>query len=262
MAKKSDLFSKNTRSGLWLRRGLYGIALVFYIVGYFRHTGRNCNLFSLALTENSELKFVSTEGLEKLLTVSGKQQFIGRPISGIDLNELEKTAGNNPYIKKIQIYCLPSGHLEVEVAQEKPILRVSGYKGADFYLTEQGKELPMHSAYTARVMVLDASGCNHYSFNDFENNEQDIALLNLFTHLEKDAFWNKMLPAAKLDPDGELYFTPQIGKQEIEFGSPEDFELKLSKLQAFYSQIVAEKGWNYYGRVKLQYHNQIVCKRT
>ncbi len=262
MAKKSDLFSKNTRRGLWLRRGFYAIALVFYIIGYFKHTGRNCNQLNLALTENSELKFVSTEVLEKILTAAGKQQFIGRPIAGINLHELEKTAINDPYIRKIQIYTLPSGDLEVEVAQEKPILRVSGYKGSDFYLTQEGKELPMHASYTARVMVLDASGCNRYSFSDFENKEEDIALLNLFSHIEKDPFWNKMLPAAKLDQDGELYFTPQIGKQEIEFGSPEDFELKLSKLQAFYSQIVAEKGWNYYNRVKLQYRNQIVCRRT
>lgn len=262
MARKVDLFAKNTKRGLWLRRGFYAILLSLYAVGYYRHNERTCNLFNLSLTENSELGFVQTSELEKILTSGGSQQFVGRPLSGIDLNDLEKLASKNPYIQKIQIFCLPSGELEVEVAQEKPIVRVSGFKGSDFYLTKEGKELPMHASYTARVMVIDAGGCNKYSFSDFENNEANKSLLNFCSYIEADAFWNKMLPSAWMNSEGDMFFTPQIGKQVIEFGGPEDYEIKLEKLQTFYSQIVPKKGWGYYHRVKLQYQNQIVCQHT
>jgi cell division protein FtsQ len=53
---------------------------------------------------------------------------------------------------------------------------------------------------------------------------------------------------------------PQVGGQLIEFGKPENLELKFKKLRIFYKEILPEKGWNAYERVNLEYEGQIIAE--
>jgi cell division protein FtsQ len=51
-----------------------------------------------------------------------------------------------------------------------------------------------------------------------------------------------------------------VGDERIEFGRPEDVEVKLKKLMIFYKEIMPRMGWNKYDRVNLEYEGQIVAE--
>jgi len=53
---------------------------------------------------------------------------------------------------------------------------------------------------------------------------------------------------------------PQVTKQMVEFGKPEDIEVKFKKLRIFYTEILPKKGWNRYEKVNLKYRDQIIAE--
>jgi cell division protein FtsQ len=46
----------------------------------------------------------------------------------------------------------------------------------------------------------------------------------------------------------------------VQFGKPEDFESKFTKLMIFYKEILPQRGWTRYERVNLEYDGQIVAE--
>ena len=54
---------------------------------------------------------------------------------------------------------------------------------------------------------------------------------------------------------------PQVGDYLIEFGTPEDSELKLNGLKAVYQQAFKNMGWNKYRTISVKYRNQVVCTK-
>ena len=78
--------------------------------------------------------------------------------------------------------------------------------------------------------------------------------------IEMDEFLKAQIAQLEINELGEIVMYPQIGKQYIEFGKAENFEIKFRKLRAFYKEILPVKGWGTYQRVSLKYQNQIVCE--
>jgi hypothetical protein len=67
------------------------------------------------------------------------------------------------------------------------------------------------------------------------------------------------------DPSGyrqqnAITIFPQVGDERIEFGKPENAEVKFKKLMIFYKEILPRTGWNKYNRVNLEYEGQIVTE--
>jgi len=48
--------------------------------------------------------------------------------------------------------------------------------------------------------------------------------------------------------------------QLVEFGAPEDYEAKFSKLMVFYKEILPQKGWTKYERVNLKFEGQVIAQ--
>ena len=83
---------------------------------------------------------------------------------------------------------------------------------------------------------------------------------DLLTFIENDKFWKAQIAHIFIKKDGEIEMYPQVTKQVVEFGHPEDLERKFSKLMTFYKEILPKKGWNTYDRVNLKFENQIICE--
>ena len=82
----------------------------------------------------------------------------------------------------------------------------------------------------------------------------------MLKYIENDAFWKAQIAHILIKKDGEIELYPQVTKQVVEFGMPEDFDGKFSKLLTFYKEILPKKGWNTYDRVNLKFENQIICE--
>jgi cell division protein FtsQ len=78
--------------------------------------------------------------------------------------------------------------------------------------------------------------------------------------VNSDPFWKAQIAQLDIDEAGEINIYTQVSKQVVEFGPPIDLDIKLMKLEMFYSDILPFKGWNKYKRVNLTYLDQIVCE--
>jgi cell division protein FtsQ len=86
------------------------------------------------------------------------------------------------------------------------------------------------------------------------------AAFSLIDAVSKNQLLSKLIVQATIDADGEYILYPQISRQRIYLGKPENIAVKLDKLSAFYNKIVPVKGWDAYEKIILKFDNQIVCE--
>jgi cell division protein FtsQ len=63
-----------------------------------------------------------------------------------------------------------------------------------------------------------------------------------------------------INHSGKINIYPQITGQIVEFGKPENIEVKFKKLKIFYKEILPQRGWTRYERVNLEYEGQVVAE--
>ncbi|VXD15951.1 cell division protein FtsQ/DivIB [Marinoscillum sp. 108] len=202
-----------------------------------------------------------TDQLEimSLLNAGNTDYVLGQSISMLDLKALELRVEANPFVKEAQIYRDVKGNLVVNVEQAQPIARIFNRNGPDQYIDADGTLLPTNARHTARVPILELER----SFSWAENiTETDYGkdILKMLKYVEKDEFWRAQIAQIVIARDGELTLLPQVTKQEIKFGMPDDLEGKFKKLKIFYKEILPNKGWNTYSLVNLKFKDQIVCE--
>ena len=78
--------------------------------------------------------------------------------------------------------------------------------------------------------------------------------------MDQDPFLKAQIVEIEIDSQGNLTLYPQVGKQYVQFGQPEDWEEKFNKIKIAYKQILPSKGWAYYSRIDVRFKNQIVCE--
>ena len=104
-----------------------------------------------------------------------------------------------------------------------------------------------------------------YGLNDggkdfYLKEEMPLALMSMLRFVESDPFWKAQVAQINIDRDWEMVLYPQVSKQYIEFGKPENLENKFKKLKIFYTRILPQQGWNNYVRVNVKYKDQIICE--
>jgi len=93
--------------------------------------------------------------------------------------------------------------------------------------------------------------------NDTEEGKQLIALINA---IREDEFWHAQIAQLDMDSKARITMYSQVGDERIEFGRPDNPEVKFKKLRVFYKEILPRMGWNKYDRVNLEYEGQIVAE--
>ncbi len=181
-------------------------------------------------------------------------------LESMNLRRLETELKSINFIREAQVARDLKGNLVVEVLQDTPMARIIPNKGQQAYLAENNTLLPLSEHYTARVMLLTGVGVDSLFSDTFRATAQAQELFSFIRYVNEHGFWKSQLTQFHLDEKLNIEAYPQVGKQVIEFGQAEGYEMKLRKLKTFYNEIVPKKGWNTYERVKLQYEQQIVCK--
>ena len=179
----------------------------------------------------------------------------------VDLNPkvLEERVEKNPFISDAQIFRDLKGNLEVNVTQIKPIARIFDAAGVDRYIDEKGNIVPVNARYTARVVLMEMNKSFGWEKNMHET-RYGGDVFKLLKYIDAHSFWRAQIAHIILETNGEVTFLPQVTKQQVIFGYPDNLEKKFKKLMVFYKQILPFKNWNSYGQVSLKYENQIVCK--
>jgi cell division protein FtsQ len=225
-----------------------------------RQSSASIRDITIKMVNVNENHFLDESDIVNLMQLN-KETLKGATLDHVNLKDVEKKIKSEPFIKDAQLYSDLKGNLVVKTELRRPIARLVRNDGPDGYIAEDGTVMPVSDKFTARVVLISGSYVNQLlkqnNVNDTEDGKNLIALLNI---IREDDFWAAQIAQLDIDSKARITLFPQVGDEKIEFGKPENIEVKFKKLMIFYKEILPRMGWNKYGRVNLEYEGQIVAE--
>ncbi len=224
-----------------------------------KNSDRTVQEIDITIAQEDGNFFTDQMEVMSLMSLDASDFIVGSELSELSPKVLEERIEKNPFIKDAQVYRDLKGVLKVSVEQSKPIARVLINGGEDRYIDTEGRVLPVNAKHTARVPLLETT----FDFGWEENlNESTYGnkVFELLKYVESNEFWRAQIAHIIVLEDGDIELLPQVTKQKIALGKPEDLDAKFGRLMVFYKEILPKKGWNTYSLVNLKYDNQIICE--
>ncbi|HIG32800.1 MAG TPA: hypothetical protein EYQ09_05115 [Flavobacteriales bacterium] len=173
----------------------------------------------------------------------------GVVLSQFYLNDLEEILLKHSAVRKAEVYSNQQGVINIKLQQRKAIVRIkTAY--VDYYLDEDGLEMPLSKAYTPRVIVVSGDA----------NQQHHASIYAFIRKINESEFWKSQIMQLHFSGD-EVVLIPRVGDQKIHFGMLVNSTEKLDNLYQFYKQAMPVKGWQTYSDINLKYKNQIVCTK-
>jgi len=165
------------------------------------------------------------------------------------LNDLEEILLKHPAVKKAEVYSSQQGDMNIKLQQRKAIVRIkTAY--VDYYLDEDGLEMPLSKEYTPRIIIVSGDA----------NQKHHASIYAFIQRINKSEFWKSQITQLHFSGD-QVVLIPRVGSQKIHFGMLVNSSEKLDNLYRFYNQAMPVKGWQTYSDISLKYNNQIVCTK-
>ena len=205
---------------------------------------------------NSENKFLDRYKIESLITEKMDRDSI---IKNADI--IEKNILANPFVKEIKLYQDLSNKLIVDVVQYQPIARLISENKKDFYIDLHGNIFPTSTKFSERVLLIHTDDNINYDLKNINSTNYGKKIFNMINYIINDNFLSKIISEIDINYDKNIIIYPQVSKQKIIFGYPEQIDVKFDKLMLFYKKILPAKGWNTYKTVNLKFKNQIICDK-
>lgn len=222
-----------------------------------KHSTKVCEQVEVRINNRKGNFFVKDQDILELIR---HDSAIGERIRAADMTEMEKHLLAHDFINQAAVYRDLKGKLIVEVNQVEPIARVVRSNDPDAYIALSGDILGVSDEYSARVMLVTGDYADRLVSNEQASKGTRAAVLQLVKYIHERRFWKAQIAQLDIDADGDIVMYPQVGKQQIEFGYPNNIESKFNRLYTFYKKILPKKGWNDYHRVSVKYADQIICE--
>jgi cell division protein FtsQ len=221
--------------------------------------GAVCKDIVVELDNLSENHFLDEADVMQLVEGSG-EPVKGVGIDRIKLKEIEKKIKGDKHILDAELFGDLKGNLIVNVELRRPIARIVQNDAPDAYIAEDGVIMPVSEKYTSRVLLISGAVKRLLESEDLNKSEEGKQLMAMIEFINDDKFWKAQVAQLDLSRDGKVNIFPQVTGQLVEFGKPENIEVKFKKLMIFYKEILPARGWTRYERVNLEYEGQVVAE--
>lgn len=208
-----------------------------------------CKEVRVTLKDSLLRSFVTPAEIASMLQRSGKYP-VGVNYADIKTVEIESALLKHPLIKDVQCYKTKQGVVKVDVHQRIPHYHVMSSEG-NYYVDIERKIMPAMSGCAAYVPVVTGNVNKEFAKTE---------LYDFIDFMEKDEFWHNQITQVNVVNSKQIQLIPRIGGYLIEFGSLEDYQSKLEKLETLYVEGFGKLGWKDYNVVDIQYKNQVVCR--
>jgi cell division protein FtsQ len=205
----------------------------------------------------SSPRFMDEAEIAGMIEKSG-EPIIGHRLSAINTDKLEarlssfKTLNNVEIFRKIESKGISfSGKLIISVDQRTPVIRMKS-SADDHYLDHEGIVIPTSPKYIERILIATGT---------IPDETIKKSMLKMAAFINQDEFWRAQIEQVFIQANGELLMVPQVGDYLIDFGTPDEYEIKLRNLKAVYQQGFKNMGWNKYKTISVKYQNQVVCTK-
>ena len=221
--------------------------------------GAVCKNISVEIENLNENHFLDEADVKKLVETSG-ETIKGIGIDRINLKDIEKKLKYDKHILDAELFGDLKGNLVVNVELRRPIARIVQSDAPDAYIAEDGVIMPVSEKYTSRVLLISGHVKPLLESEDLNKTEEGKQLLEMIEYINADRFWKAQVAQLDIDRSGRVDIFPQVTGQQVEFGKPENIELKFKKLMVFYKEILPARGWTRYERVNLEYEGQVIAE--
>ena len=239
---------------LWVCIGGGMLSLIIAAIG--KKNREDCTDYTIAIKGTEANYFIDADDIRKLLRSGAGSEIKGKKIKEINLKKLEQLLRDNVWIRKAEMWFDNRNVLHVEVYEREPLARIFTTAGNTFYIDSTIKKLPLSGKLSARVPVFTG-------FTDKKNYSAKDSLLlkdvkNIATYIKNDPFWMSQVAQIDITPERNFEISPVVGNHLIKLGNGKDIEKKFNRLMIFYKQVLAQKGFDSYSMVDVQYTGQVV----
>lgn len=219
-----------------------------------------CKGIRVTLKGDDRNAFVDSKDVKALITADKTLNPTGKPISEVNLAQLEKIVERDPWIRSAQLFIDNNDLLQVEVEQRDPLARVFTFSGNSFYLDGDGERIPVSDRYSARVPVF-----TNFPADAQKLRKEDSALYaqmrDIAAFIAADTFWNAQVEQVVITEDRKFEFIPKLGDHVVYFGDGTDVANKFDRLLVFYKDGLSKAGWNTYTRLNVAFKEQVIGTR-
>ena len=238
-----------------LKNFIYVLTTLFIVVTVIFSFKNNSSPIK-EIVINSENKFLDRYQIESLITEKMDKDSIIK-----NVNIIEKNILANPFVKEIKLYQDLSNKLIVDLVQYQPIARLVSENKKDFYIDLHGNIFPTSTKFSERVLLIHTDNNINYDLKNINSTDYGKKIFTMINYIINDAFLSKIISEIDINYNKNIIIYPQVSKQKIIFGYPEQIDVKFDKLMLFYKKILPAKGWNTYKTVNLKFKNQIICDK-
>lgn len=197
--------------------------------------------------------FVPSETLEKRADITH-----GIPPDSLRILEIIERVERLAYVKRAHVNVEPSGNLIVEVEERQPIAMIAeGEK--KIYVDEAGIRLPIILGKAVDVPVV--YGFDAQSPTDTLRSEPWQKVRNFLIEMHSNPVCDATISeVAWTGQEGIVALSHENGVRLV-FGK-NDFKTRLRNWEAFYSEVVREKGIHKMQSVDLRFRGQVVTRES
>lgn len=203
---------------------------------------------------------ISEKEVKQILQLAAGKTLSKANIKTLNLRKLEAKLNKDKRIERADLYFDSKNRLNARIIQKKPIMRVIEEAGAEYYLDENGKQVPVTRGSAVRVPLV--TGITDTYNDNFLTNEKVTKLREVFEimkYISKDDFLKALIEQVHVEQDsiGDIVMVPKIGREKLIFGDAKDIEAKFDNLKIFYRDGMPKLGWSRYKTLNLKYSQQV-----
>lgn len=242
---------------LWVCIGGGMLSLLIAAIG--KKKREDCTDYTITIKNSAENLFIDANDITKLLKSGAGFEIKGKKISEINLKKLEQLLRENVWIRKAEMWFDNRNVLHVEVYEREPIARIFTTGGRTFYIDSSERKLPLSDRLSARVPVF--TGFIDKKVYSAKDRLLLTEVKNIATYIKNDPFWMSQVAQIDITAERNFELSPVVGNHLIKLGNGKDIEKKFNRLMIFYKQVLAQKGFDSYSTLDVQYAGQVVGTR-
>lgn len=242
---------------LWMAVGL-GTGVLLVAAALDQKT-KKCAGISVHINGVNGIAYVSKAQIIGIITDGRPALFNGKPLLGIDLEKAEQKLEQNLWIRNAELYFDNNNLLQVAVTERKPVARIFTKSGESFYVDDTGECLPISNQQVARVPVFTSFPAAMHRMGKTDSTLL-LQVRDMGQFILNDQLWMAQIEQVDV-VENAFELVPKLGNHIIYFGDATDMKQKFNRLQLFYTRIMRNTGWNYYGRLDLSYNKLLIATR-
>lgn len=208
-----------------------------------------CNGVQISVSQNEMSQFVTPDDIDhELGGITALAD--SATAASFNLRDIEMRLRGLSIVEDVNCRRLSNDVIAIDVVPMVPVARVFDNNGS-YYINKAGKHLQASARYQLDVPVVITD-------NDSLTNAAEI--IPLLQRIGENKTWSQLVSALKVDRNGDIFIIPAVSGHIVNIGDGSNLDNKMSRLFAFYNQVLDVKGWNYYDTISVKFANQVIGK--